>query len=63
VTEKILAGKKDILEKLVAVLLERETIEQDEFNEIIGGVNPNTNSGRNSTQSKSEPVSGFALQP
>jgi len=38
VTEKILSEKKEILEKLVVVLLEKETIEQNEFNEIIGGV-------------------------
>ncbi len=34
--EKILTEKKILLEKLVAVLLEKETIEQDEFNEIVG---------------------------
>lgn len=33
-TEKILKSKKEILEKIVAVLLEKETIEQKEFNEI-----------------------------
>lgn len=34
--EKILGDKKDVLEKIVAALVERETIEQDEFNEIVG---------------------------
>jgi cell division protease FtsH len=36
VTEKILVEKKSILEKLVSVLLEKETLEQDEYNEIVG---------------------------
>jgi cell division protease FtsH len=36
VTEKILKDKKEILDKLSAVLLEKETIEQEEFNEIAG---------------------------
>jgi len=40
VAEKIISEKKAILEKLVAVLLEKETIEQDEFNAIIGGLTP-----------------------
>lgn len=35
VAEKIISEKKEILEKLVSVLLEKETIEQEEFNEII----------------------------
>jgi cell division protease FtsH len=34
--EKILTEKKAILEKIVAVLLEKETIEKEEFEEIIG---------------------------
>ena len=34
--ERILQDKKVILEKIVAVLLERETIEQEEFNSIVG---------------------------
>lgn len=34
--EKILAEKKDTLEKLVAVLLEKETIEQDDYNKLMG---------------------------
>jgi cell division protease FtsH len=36
VTEKILTNKKETLDKLSLVLLEKETIEQDEFNEIAG---------------------------
>jgi len=36
VTEKILREKKETLDKLSSVLLEKETIEQDEFNEIAG---------------------------
>ena len=38
--EKVLQDKKEILEKIVAVLMEKETIEQDEFNEIMGKVQP-----------------------
>lgn len=34
--EKILNDKKETLQKLSGVLLEKETIEQDEFNEIVG---------------------------
>ncbi len=34
--EKILGEKKEVLEKIVAVLLEKETIEQEEFNAIVG---------------------------
>lgn len=34
--EKLLNEKKDILEKIVAHLMEKETIEQKEFNEIVG---------------------------
>ena len=36
VAEKVLTERKEVLEKIVAVLLEKETIEQDEFNEIVG---------------------------
>ena len=36
VAEKIITEKKTILEKIVSVLLEKETIEKDEFNEIVG---------------------------
>lgn len=34
--EKILKEKKETLEKITAVLLEKETIEQDEFNKLVG---------------------------
>jgi cell division protease FtsH len=34
--EKILTDKKDVLNKIVAELLEKETIERDEFNKIVG---------------------------
>lgn len=34
--EKILTEKKDVLQKIVAELLEKETIEKDEFNRIVG---------------------------
>ncbi len=34
--EKILTEKKDVLQKLVAELLEKETIEKEEFNRIVG---------------------------
>ena len=34
--EKILTDKKEILEKIVAELMEKETIERDEFNRIVG---------------------------
>ena len=36
VAEKILIDKKDLLAKIANVLLEKETIEQAEFNEIMG---------------------------
>ena len=36
VAEKLLQEKKDLLKKLAEALLEKETIEQDEFNEIMG---------------------------
>lgn len=36
ISEKILIEKKEALEKIVSALLERETMEQDEFNEIMG---------------------------
>jgi cell division protease FtsH len=35
VAEKLLNEKRNILDKLAGVLLEKETIEQAEFNEII----------------------------
>lgn len=38
--EKILKEKKEMLDKLADVLLEKETIEQEEFNEIVGIKNP-----------------------
>jgi len=34
--EKVLTEKKDVLEKIVAALLEKETLEKDEFDAIIG---------------------------
>jgi cell division protease FtsH len=43
VAEKMLRDKKDILEKLSAVLLEKETLEQKEFNEITGIVSREEN--------------------
>lgn len=36
VAEKIILEKQDILKKLVAKLIEKETMEQEEFNEITG---------------------------
>jgi cell division protease FtsH len=36
VTEKILVEKKAVLDKLVLLLLEKETVEQDEFNDLVG---------------------------
>jgi len=36
VAEKIMTEKKEVLEKIVAVLMEKETIEQTEFNTIVG---------------------------
>ncbi|MCX6763960.1 MAG: ATP-dependent zinc metalloprotease FtsH [Candidatus Moranbacteria bacterium] len=38
VAEKIIRDKKEILEKIVAVLLEKETIEKEEFDALIGKV-------------------------
>ena len=38
--EKILKEKTEILEKVVSVLVEKETIEQEEFNELLGIANP-----------------------
>lgn len=37
--ERILTEKKDVLEKIVAELLEKETIEREEFNDIVGIAN------------------------
>jgi cell division protease FtsH len=34
--ERILKEKLDVLEKIVAVLLEKETIEQEEYNKVVG---------------------------
>ena len=34
--EKIITEKKDTLERIAKTLLEKETIEQEEFNELIG---------------------------
>jgi len=36
VAKKILIDKKDLLDKISHILLEKETIEQSEFNEIMG---------------------------
>jgi len=36
VAERILTSRKQILDKISSVLLEKETIEQDEFNELVG---------------------------
>lgn len=36
VAKEKLQEKKDLLEKITSVLLEKETIEQDEYNEIVG---------------------------
>jgi cell division protease FtsH len=36
VAEKMLADKKDVLNKVSSVLLEKETIEQEEFNTLVG---------------------------
>jgi cell division protease FtsH len=36
VAEKILAGKKETLDKISSILLEKETIEQEEFNKLVG---------------------------
>lgn len=36
VAEKIIKDKKDVLEKITKTLLEKETIEKDEFNELVG---------------------------
>lgn len=36
VAEKVLKEKRESLEKIVSVLLEKETMEQEEFNEIMG---------------------------
>jgi ATP-dependent Zn protease len=33
---KIIEGQKDSLEKIVALLLEKETIEKDEFEKTVG---------------------------
>jgi cell division protease FtsH len=38
--ERILTEKKDVLEKIVAELLEKETIEREEFDDIVGIANP-----------------------
>ncbi len=38
--EKILTEKKDVLKKIVAYLMENETIEKEEFDEIVGLKNP-----------------------
>jgi len=35
-TEKILSDKKDLLEKIAQTLIEKETIEKEEFEEIMG---------------------------
>jgi len=41
--EKILTEKKEVLEKIVAELLEKETIEREKFNEIVGIKNAHKN--------------------
>lgn len=38
--EKIITEKKSLLEKIVSVLMEKETIEQEEFNAIVGIIKP-----------------------
>ncbi|HOX10800.1 MAG TPA: ATP-dependent zinc metalloprotease FtsH [Candidatus Moranbacteria bacterium] len=49
--EKILTEKKDVLQKIVAELLEKETIEKDEFNRIVGIVpQKNTEEGEINTE-------------
>lgn len=40
--EKIIQEKKEVLEKIVAVLIEKETIEQTEFNALLGITEPVT---------------------
>ena len=42
VTEKLLGEKKETLEKIATVLLEKETIEQEEYNAIVGIVKTTT---------------------
>jgi cell division protease FtsH len=39
-SEKILTEKKDTLERIAKTLLEKETLEQEEFNELIGKKEP-----------------------
>jgi len=49
VAENILQDKKDVLEKLVVALEEKETIEQEEFYQIIGKELPKKESGLEET--------------
>ncbi|EKE15650.1 MAG: hypothetical protein ACD_11C00116G0037 [uncultured bacterium] len=40
VSKRIISEKKDVLEKIVKELLEKETIEKDEFDALVGKVSP-----------------------
>ncbi len=55
VAEKILQKKKEILEKIVAVLLEKETIEQKEFNELVGLKAPDNPSHTSGVEGEESP--------
>ena len=48
--ERILTEKEDILKKIVAELLEKETIERDEFNKIVGIVLPEKENDKEETK-------------
>ncbi|HPN55086.1 MAG TPA: ATP-dependent zinc metalloprotease FtsH [Candidatus Moranbacteria bacterium] len=50
--EKILTEKKNVLQKLVAELLEKETIEKEEFNKIVGIEDAQKNTEENKTGSE-----------
>lgn len=47
--ERVLTEKKESLEKIAKTLLEKETIEQDEFNEIVGIKKSRANEDTNQT--------------
>ena len=49
--EKIITEKREILERIAKTLLEKETIEQEEFNELIGNTNK-TNTDTNVMKQK-----------
>lgn len=56
--EKILKEKKETLDKLVRLLLEKETVEQEEYNEIIGlGNTEKENAETDSCEEKEEAAS------